>query len=77
MATKITNLKSFREETSKYLPQIKKGTSFVVFRRSKPIFTVIPISEDDDGIWETIGDFSQMKGGGISAKKLLAALKKA
>lgn len=71
MATKIINLKSFREETSKYLPEIKKGNSFVVFRHSTPLFTVGPAPEE----WEVIGDFSKMKGGGVSAEVLLKALK--
>lgn len=75
MATKITNLKSFREETSKYLAQIEKGTSFVVFRRSTPLFIVSPVDYNEEEGWEVLGDFSKMNGGGVPAKQVLAALR--
>ena len=68
----IINLKAFREDTAKYLDQIKKGKTFVVFKRSKPVFTISPVKEED---WVTIADFSKMKGGGVPAQDLLKALK--
>ena len=69
----IINLKAFREDTAKYLDQIEKGKTFVVFKRSKPAFTISPVKEAD---WVTIADFSKMKGGGVPIEKLITALKK-
>lgn len=73
MTTKIINLKSFREETNKYLPQIEKGVSFVVLRRSKPVFIINPIDEDTE--WETIIDFTKIKKGGVPIQDILSRLK--
>ena len=72
MATSnIINLKSFREETSKYLPQIEKGQTFVVFKKSKPLFTVGPIV---DAQWETLIDFTKVKKGGVDINDILKRL---
>lgn len=73
MTTKeqIVPFKEFRVNAEKYISAIEKGASFLVMKRSKPIFRLEPV----DGIWETIADFSEMKGGGVDAKVLLKALK--
>jgi antitoxin (DNA-binding transcriptional repressor) of toxin-antitoxin stability system len=69
---RIIGLKEFRLDTQKYIDALKKGESFIVVKRSQPVFKIIPHVEE----WETLVDFSQTKKGGISAKKLLATLKK-
>ena len=70
---KIIGLKELREDTEKYIGEVKRGKSFVVVRRSKPIFRITSPDEEESG-WETILDFR--KEGGISAKKLLARMRK-
>ena len=70
----IIGLKELREDTNKYISQIEKGKSFTVVRRSRPIFKIIP--PENDGQWETLIDFTQFCDNGISAKELLARLKK-
>lgn len=70
----IINLKAFREDTAKYLDQIEKGKTFVVFKRSKPAFKITPI--DDEGEWETLIDFTKIRKGGIPVEELLERLKK-
>lgn len=68
---KIINLKAFREDTEKYIRAIEKGDSFVVFKRSKPVFELSPI---ESGEWETVIDFTKVKRGGILVDDLLARL---
>ena len=72
MVTKntIIALKEFRLNTQKYIDASEKGNSFIVVKRSKPVFRILPIEEE----WETIGDFSDT--GGISIETFLKAIKK-
>jgi prevent-host-death family protein len=80
MATKVKNqiigLKDLRLNTSKYISRLSKGESFTVVKRSKPVFKVIPFDEDDDSLWETVVDFTSINPRGVSADKVLVALKK-
>lgn len=64
----LINLKELRENVSKYAERVAKGGSFIVMKRSKPLFKITPV--DDDG-WETIIDFTTVAKGGISARELL------
>ncbi len=57
----------------KYASLIEKGQSFIVVKRSKPLFKISSVDEDD-GLWETVVDFTKIRKGGISAKELLARL---
>ena len=68
----IIALKEFRLNAQKYIDASEKGHSFIVVKRSHPVFRIEPMGEQ----WETITDFSSLSGGGISAKKLLGALRK-
>jgi len=73
----ILGLKELRGNTDKYINAVGKGHIFTVVRRSKPIFKMVPVDEwGDEGTWETIVDFSNEKGGGIEAGKLLKMLQK-
>ncbi len=74
MTTKeqIVPFKEFRLNAKKYIDALEKGASFLVVKRSRPVFRLEPVEE----VWETIGDFRSMPGGGISAKKLAAILRK-
>lgn len=73
----IVGLKDLRENMEKYIGHIKKGRSFTVVRRSRPIFKVVPVDEwGDGGEWETIADFRDMPNGGIPADDLIELLKK-
>jgi prevent-host-death family protein len=74
---KIIGLKELRENTESYITQIRKGKSFVVVRRSKPIFRVIPVDQwGDEGIWENPIDFKKIKKGGVPIDEILAALQR-
>ena len=68
----IIALKEFRLNAQKYIDASSKGHSFVVVKRSHPVFRIEPVQEK----WETVADFSSLPDGGIPAKKLLVALRK-
>ncbi len=66
-------LKELRENMEKYASLIKKGKSFIVVKRSKPLFKISSIDEDD-GLWETVIDFTKLRKRGIPAEELLDRL---
>ena len=68
----IINLKELRENVAKYAKRVEKGDSFIVMKKSKPLFRISPV---DEGGWETVVDFSKLKNGGISANELIMRLK--
>ncbi|MBI2454421.1 MAG: hypothetical protein HYV54_02540 [Parcubacteria group bacterium] len=73
MSNSIVGLKELRENLETYAAQIKKGRSFVVLKKSRPIFKISPV-EEDDSLWETIIDFTRIKKGGVPISELLSRL---
>ena len=75
----IIGLRELRENTEKYVSQVKKGKTFTIVRRSKPIFNITPVDEwGDEGIWETVVDFTKINPKGVpiaEVRKALAELK--
>ena len=71
--TKIIGLKELRENTDTYLAQVKKGSSFLVLRRSEPVFKISPVEEAEE-LWETVIDFTKIKKGGVPLKEILTRL---
>jgi len=69
----LVNLKELRENLSKYESRIARGDSFLVMKRSKPIFRISPV---DEGDWETVIDFTKIRKGGVTLDEALKALKK-
>jgi len=70
---KIIGLKEFRENLPAYSEKIEHGASFVVVKKSKPIFRVSPFDEDDN-LWEEVIDFTKIEKGGVALDKLLSRL---
>lgn len=66
------SLKELREQFPKYIDAISRGQSFTVVKRSKPIFQINPIN--DEGVWQTIVDFTGIENSGVAADEVLAAL---
>ena len=73
MKKSIVGLKELRENINVYIAEVGKGKSFTVVRRSKPVFAITPISEND-GQWETVIDFTKIKKGGVDIKEILSRL---
>ena len=67
----IIGLKSLRNNMQEYVQKIQKGSSFIVFRKSKPLFKISPIEED---LWQEIIDFTKIQKGGVDIKDLLKRL---
>ncbi len=76
MKEKIVGLKELRENMENYISRVEKGDSFVVVRKSKAVFKVSPVNDDQEGVWETVLDFSKHKKGGIPALELLTQIKR-
>ncbi len=69
----IVGLKELRENIETYISKVKEGDSFIVVKKSKPVFRISPL-EDDDSLWEPVIDFTKIKKGGIPLTDLLSRL---
>ncbi|MCX6702531.1 MAG: type II toxin-antitoxin system prevent-host-death family antitoxin [Candidatus Wolfebacteria bacterium] len=70
---KIVGLKELRGNMESYVSEVKRGKSFVIVRRSKPVFRIGPIEEDSEN-WEAVVDFTKIKKGGVKLRDLLSRL---
>lgn len=69
----IIHLKELRVNLEKYVKQMAKGQkSFVVYRKSKPLFKIVPLQEET---WETAVDFTKIDDRGVPLEKVLKALR--
>ena len=76
MKNSIIGLKELRENADVYISQVESGKSFIVVRRSKPVFKIAPPDEDETGaLWETIVDFTDFYKDGVPARQLLKKLR--
>lgn len=69
----IVGLKELRENIESYISKVREGDSFIVVRKSKPVFKISP-PEEDSSLWEPVIDFTKIKKGGIAITDLLARL---
>jgi antitoxin (DNA-binding transcriptional repressor) of toxin-antitoxin stability system len=74
--TNTVGLKELRENMDAYIKRLDKGESFTVIRRSKPVFRLAPVVEDEDIGWETVVDFTKVRKGGVLAEDIILAIKK-
>ncbi len=70
----LIGLKELRENVGQYIAEVKKGKSFVVVRRSRPVFKISPPDEDSE-LWDTVVDFTEFRKDGIPARNLLKKLR--
>lgn len=71
--TNIIGLKEFRQNADSFIQRINKGESFTVLKRSEPVFKLTPV--DDEEMWETVIDFTDINKNGVSAKDILKSIK--
>ena len=69
----IVGLKELRENIETYISKVKEGDSFIVVKKSKPVFRISPL-DDDANLWEPVIDFTKLKKGGIAITDLLSRL---
>lgn len=75
MKNTIIGLKELRENMDSYISQVEKGKSFVVVRKSKPVFKLMPLDEwGDGGMWEKVVDFTKIKKGGVPLTDILSKI---
>lgn len=67
----IIALKDLRLNMDKYASKVKTGESFVVLKKNKPLFKIIPVEDEN---WEELINFTKLKKGGVDINELLAAL---
>lgn len=67
----IIGLKALRESTDRYIAAVKRGRSFVVVRKTKPVFKITPV-KDEDATWEAVADFTKIKKGGVRIEEILS-----
>lgn len=70
---KIVGLKDLRENLPAYAKEIAGGVHLIIVKKSKPLFRISPI-EDDESLWEEVIDFTKMKKGGVGVSELLKRL---
>lgn len=73
MKNTIVGLKELRENMQKYAYRVERGESFTVVKKSRPLFKISSLDEDE-GLWETVIDFTKIRKGGIPTKELLSKL---
>ena len=74
MKMQILGLKELRENMQKYASRVEKGESFVVVKKSKPVFKLVPPELEEE--WATVIDFTKINKNGVDARKVLRALRK-
>lgn len=74
-AKNIIGLKELRENTETYIKRVGRGESITVVRRSTPLFRLTPVDAEETG-WETVVDFTTIDDKGVSARDILASLRK-
>ena len=68
----IIGLKELRENMQNYVDHVQRGQSFVVVKKSKPVFTISPVESPD--LWEPVVDFTKIRKGGVKLDEILARL---
>ena len=72
MKNSIIGLKALRENVQSYISRVRNGESFLVVRRSKPVFRIS--APDSEEAWEEVVDFTKIRRGGIAIADLLSRL---
>ncbi len=76
----IISVKDLRLNLQKYADRAHKGESFLVVKRSRPVFQIIPIEEvdpvEDAKGWKTVVDFTKINKKGVPVEDVLKALQR-
>ncbi len=75
MNNQIIGLKDLRTNIDTYIAQVRKGKSFTVVRRTKPVFVISSPQSDAHEQWETVADFTRINKRGVLASDVLAAIR--
>ncbi len=75
MNNRIVGLKDLRVNMDAYIAEVRKGKSFIVVRRTKPVFVISSPQSDDRERWETVVDFTRVNKRGVLGSDVLAAIR--
>lgn len=67
----VITLKNLRENMQAYAQKVQEGQSFIVFKKSQPLFKIAPL---DEGAWEEVIDFTKIQKGGVDIGDILKRL---
>lgn len=67
----LIGLKALRQDVTKYARRVAQGESFIVLKKSRPIFKITPV---EDGAWEEVIDFTKIRRGGVRMQDVLSRL---
>lgn len=70
--TNVVGLKEFRANLDVYSRLVSKGQSVVVLKHAKPVFKLVPVSEEE--VWQPLIDFTEINPAGVPIKDVAAAL---
>lgn len=70
----IIGLRELRENLPAYEKKIARGDSFLVVKKSRPIFRINPVNHDEEELWEEVIDFTKIQKGGLKIDELLSRL---
>ncbi len=70
---KAIPLKELEDNVSLYASRVERGESFVIIKRSKPIFRISPIGAGEEE-WEEVVDFTKIRKGGVDISELISRL---
>lgn len=74
MKNNLVGLKELRENIETYISQVEEGKSFIIIKKSRPVFKIVPPETEER--WETVVDFTAVNRDGVSAKAVLKELRK-
>ncbi len=69
----IIGLKELRQNTDLYITQVQKGKNFIVVRKSRPVFKISSVADDNE-FWEPVVDLTKIKKDGVPLRDLLSRL---
>ena len=65
--------RELRLESDAIVEGVKSGRSYIVSRKSSPVFKIVPLDEE---VWETIIDFRQIDPSGVDIADVLTSMDK-
>lgn len=69
--TEDLGFRELRENSDRIIAEVAKGKTFLVKRKSKPLFRIVPVQEE---VWETVIDFTEVGRWGVKAGDVLRAI---
>ncbi len=69
----IVGVKELRTNLDRYINRVRKGEILTVVKRSKAVFKIVPL-KDEEELWEQVVDFTSVKKSGVAIVDLLKRL---